>query len=309
MKKEQLFEAIGTAEDELLERSEIYIRKSHSKLWLSFGASAACLCFLFFGLKFFKPASQPDWPIKQIIVEDNSDEIAYLPHWEDLSISEQYNEFLFSDRKYSSKAAEISRKELTQSLGAVTLNGFDQYSETLYTIEAQVYGIRGISEECALAVKFEETESYFVYVNSYYRPATLGNFIDDLNLKETIHFGSVWYETKNESGNAVLIEFTNLPSSVVWDLLLSEPELENIHQDSNVLLSEMSVSVDIPLLGYSNISLSVTKEGYLTTNILDTGKSFYLGETKVNKFINYVLEHCEGHQIEYIVTDSVPEAE
>ena len=53
-------------------------------------------------------------------------------------------------------------------------------------------------------------------------------------------------------------------------------------------------TVDVPLLGYKNISLGVTEDGYIVTNILDTGKAFYIGKDKTEAFIKYVESECKG---------------
>ena len=69
----------------------------------------------------------------------------------------------------------------------------------------------------------------------------------------------------------------------------------------------ISVSINIELLGYENISLTVTEDGYLTTNILDTGKAFFIGKEKAEEFYGYVRENCEGtEKITYIVNSSEP---
>jgi hypothetical protein len=47
----------------------------------------------------------------------------------------------------------------------------------------------------------------------------------------------------------------------------------------------------VKTIGYRNISLSVDDRGYLQTNILDTGKSFYIGEDNVRAFVDYVLRN------------------
>ena len=39
--------------------------------------------------------------------------------------------------------------------------------------------------------------------------------------------------------------------------------------------------------------------GYLATNILDTGKIFYVGNENVLTFFNYVLDECEGYELIY----------
>ena len=58
----------------------------------------------------------------------------------------------------------------------------------------------------------------------------------------------------------------------------------------------MSISVDIPILG-RNSSIWLTEDGYLCTNILGTGKAFYIGEEKVAEFIYYVVMHCPDRTV------------
>jgi hypothetical protein len=50
----------------------------------------------------------------------------------------------------------------------------------------------------------------------------------------------------------------------------------------------MGISIDVNVIGYRNISLGVNNGGYLQTNILDTGKAFYIGEDTVRAFVDYI---------------------
>ena len=71
----------------------------------------------------------------------------------------------------------------------------------------------------------------------------------------------------------------------------------------------MGISTNVDILGFNNISLSVTEDGYLTTNILATGKAFYIGEEKVQTFINFVQNELEGCEIIYVYEDIPDESE
>ena len=61
----------------------------------------------------------------------------------------------------------------------------------------------------------------------------------------------------------------------------------------------MNISINFELLGYKNISIGITEDGYITTNILDTGKAFFIGPEKATEFMDYVLETCDGYKIVY----------
>ena len=90
-------------------------------------------------------------------------------------------------------------------------------------------------------------------------------------------------------------------------MLFNNVNLQNIYSDNDIgkytsekFSQSIEISVDIELLGYENISVSLTDKGYLLTNILDTGKGFYIGEDKVQEFLNYIKENYDGYEIVYI---------
>lgn len=192
----------------------------------------------------------------------------------------------------------------------VEASGIDMLSGVTHKITTDIYEIQGISQDCAVAVAFPEvSDEFYVYINSEYSPDTLEQFVNDLNLRENMLFGSVWYSYEKESGEYATVEFTGLEDYVVWDMLLDDLTAKNVNNyDSMNFFNKMSISVFIPVLGYENISLSVTEDGYITTNILDTGKAFYIGEDKTDMFIEYVLNNCQGYEIIYIQDDEgIPE--
>ena len=135
---------------------------------------------------------------------------------------------------------------------------------------------------------------------------SIWNNKNDLNLKEIISFGSIWYNHTYDAGEGVLgfdmIEFPDVDDDIIWQMLFSDTTLQNEFSDNNnnMYPALMSVSVDIPLLGYKNISAWVTETGYLVTNILETGKGFYIGEENVQKFVDYIIQNYEGFKIVYV---------
>ncbi len=227
-------------------------------------------------------------------------ELGYLvPRWEEMTITRQFSEATYQDNRYSIHNAALPADKVGRRLGTDTASGFDIYTDTTHTIGVTLFAIDGIAEECAVAVQYEGIEGYYPAVHSWYRPKTLGQFITDLDLKNQTSFGAVYYSYFDETNRYRRFRFEDIDDGVVWAMLLSDTTLENVYDDREMYVSHMGISVDIPLLGYENISLSVTEEGYLTTNILDTGKAFYIGKDKVNAFVDYVLNHCEGVELVY----------
>ena len=63
-----------------------------------------------------------------------------------------------------------------------------------------------------------------------------------------------------------MVEFVDLSRDTVFDMLLSDPSIQNVdHFDSMFFQDIMSVSISIPVLGYENIS-AVRHEGGVSDN-------------------------------------------
>lgn len=162
-------------------------------------------------------------------------------------------------------------------------------------------------KECSIAIKYESTNDFYVCINTYYKPKTLGNFMEDLNLKDIVCFGTIYYNyfDTDEKGNKNYekIEFLDVDNNVIWEMLFDDTSIENVHKDSVHHNSLMEISVSIPLFGYENVSVAVSEDGYLTTNIFETGKTFYIGEEKVEKFKSYIIGTYDGYKTVYIDED------
>ena len=327
-KEERIIRILGQLPDSMLEEAlePVQSRKQNAKkrerfvrtFWMPVGIGAACLCLLAAGAGIWKNQSSSPWPVKKVPGanpgiynengEDSSNEFLEQPHWDDLSISSQYALLEWEGRSYNGTSAVVSQDKIDYVLGREVLSGQDVYAEVLHEREGDVFAVSGIAPQCAVAVELEGT--YYVYRTSEYVPDTLGDLIEDLNLHENIQFGSVWYEYQKKNGEYASIEFTDLPQNIVWEMLLRDETLANVeHYDQMQFSSIMSISVNIPLIGYENIALSVTEEGYVTTNILDTGKAFFIGAEKVQKFVDYVLENCQGYEIVYTGVEEIPEGQ
>lgn len=247
------------------------------------------------------------WIIKEVPIDKYSNsEIAVIPKWEEMSISQQFSDLTYHDYSYSSNVTKISSDNLLKHIGTSNLTGYDIDTKSIYHKKGEIYPIKALSDECAVAVKFEEDDNYYVYVNPYYKPKTLGAFMDDLNLKEITSFGTIYYSYwDNVSKKNINVEFYNVDNTIIWQKLFDNVNLENIYNDTakyTIENSTQSINIDvtIPLLGCKNISISLTDKGYLLTNILGSGKGFYIGENKVQAFLDYIKENNDGYQIVYV---------
>ena len=130
------------------------------------------------------------WIIKEKTDKKNESETAEIPKWDEMPISQQFGEVDYNNGKYTSRISKISKEDVIKNIGNTTLTGYDTYTKTTYSKKGDLYSIKGINENSAIAVKFEGDSEYYVYVNSNYRPKTLGEFVEALKLKENISVGS-----------------------------------------------------------------------------------------------------------------------
>ena len=264
-----------------------------------------------FGFAAFKVAHP--WDIKVVTLEGKRGEemtygeLAVIPHWEDLTISQQYSSVEWKGMTYRSHNAEIPAERIGEFLGEVQAVGYDHYADEERRIGAKVYAVTKLAEECILAVQYEGNDIWYGLSCAYYRPETLGQFIIDMNMYEDVVFDTVHYSYDNIFGQYVSVQFDDVEKAKVHEYLLSNLEAVNTYDQQLLHLEPkriMGISVDIPILGIENISFSICENGYIKTNILATGKLFYIGEENTQAFVDYVLNECNGYETITIYEDS-----
>lgn len=209
--------------------------------------------------------------------------------WDDKTIVQKYPSFTYSNIRYtifSTKIKDgINTKYVGNKVDDIIVDGIDVYNkDEKYSINAEIYEIKNVYKECAYAIKFEGDKEYYSYLNTTYEFETLGDFIEKLNLEEYLQFGTATYKNN--------IVYKDFDDSIVWDMLLSDYSLTNTSLTNNNYKNPlMSINTNIEALGIKNVSFAVNDEGYIQTNILGTAKTFYIGEEKVNNFIDYIIKN------------------
>lgn len=311
MTKEQLYEVIGDIGEQHVEAANK--RKTKKYTWVKWVSVAACLCLLAGGAYCYK--LEHPYPEKEVLsgqpqpsMETGTEKTGYIePKWEDLAIYSKYPVLSRNGIRYYARRGTVLPEQLGDKLSEITASAMAEDSiETgepvIRECKADLYEIAGISPECAVAVRYEGEEACYAAVNVMYYPQTLRQFIADLNLQENLTFGTAYYSYRKPlSGEHATIHFENVDSAKIWELLLANPDAENLYSEELLKREQpkrlLDISVNIPLLGYQNISLAIMDKGYIQTNILDTGKLFYVGEEHTKAFVEYVLKNCEGYEI------------
>ncbi len=277
--------------------------------WVAAGTVTACLIlYLDIGYKTENP-----FPIKTLPTSP-SGEIAPVLPWEEMEIYQKYSVINTDSIEYSIRKGDISTDNIAEKLYSATAEGwenkFDGSGDFIEHIhEAEIYRINGISPECAVAVKYIGDTVYYPAVNSYYKPEALSDFVNGLNLRDNLScgFASQLYK-KKLSGKYVTVYYEDVDIQKLWELLDSSTDAPNVFDEAAFMQPRdiLTVSVSIPLLGYENFSVSIKEGGFVWTNLLDTGKMFYIGEEGTNAFVEYVTESCPGYEIRFETENAVP---
>lgn len=327
-KEKRILEILGQVDEQYIEEAAPgqgteKLHRARKCSLLKWGAVAACACAAVCSIVLLnRRDTVRTWPILEVTAAPSApgDEFFPIPRWENLPVYQQYSRVVFAvsagqePSEYTSRGGEVPSERIGEELGEAIAKGWDSYAEIAGEAPerqkaVKVCSITKISSECAIAVQYEGTGEWYAFTNAHYRPQTLGQFVEDLNLREEISFGSVYYEYRKSSGEYATVCFDKVAQEVIRESLLSETgagnEADGLPGGSPDKI--LDISVDIPLLGYKNISLSVREEGYIETNILDTGKRFFIGTKNTQAFVDYVLDECEGYELVYVDSEGKPE--
>lgn len=317
MKQTIIHNALNGLDADMVEKvGELRARKKDSaSLIIKFGAAAACVllaALVFFGIQRIAPSDghtentilgtryYTDDKVMHPDAVDISDP-SYIK-WDEMTVTEKYHTLLFGEEQYTSKSVSVSEEQLGEYIGEYTLRGFDMAAESddmLRTVTGKAFEIKGVLKDCAVAVQIDGYEGNYVYIDSGYRSGTLGEFLDAMSLEENMTFGPVDYYYEPHINVLSAIEYDSVDVNVIRSLIFDNREARAVDLSERMLPSTIRISLDIPLLGFKDSSFWLTDDGYLITNILNSGKAFFIGEEQTVQFKKYVIENHKGYELVY----------
>ena len=303
---EKILHAVGEIDERFVEEAQRYTKNAAiRKRVIAITCAAAGVALIAAGTLLLQNLLQP---AHQVPISASScvSEVWVIPKWDEMSMVEKFGEVEFGGERYNGAiAADYERGEF---LGTAVLNGYDVYEEKSYTANASVYSQVGISAQCAVVVVFDTGEEY-VYRNTWYKPATLGDFIRDLDLRENLEITGAEVQD-NRSDGWTQTSYPEVSTERLTDILFADESIPNVEDfDQKVFefgRTNIDFAVNVAKIGAKNISISISEYGWLITNILDTGKAFYVGTEKIAEVMSY-LETCdsETHTYTYQMEESV----
>lgn len=220
-------------------------------------------------------------------------DIWYEQPWEEKPMWRRYPDFeRFEIGNYIVYETTVDAGKVGEYLQDVNLHGYDNCTQTPHDEIGKIYRIEGINDTAAVALQYPGRDDYFPAMNTKYSPATLGELIEDLNLRENIRIGTVYYSYHDENGRIHDKEYAGLTVEKMCELLLSDTTLPNVADQPIDWTHKLAFRVDVPLLGITNLGIPLSEDGYIRIHLMGAEKIFHIGEDKVNAFMAYVEENC-----------------
>ena len=220
-------------------------------------------------------------------------DIWYEQPWEEKPMWRRYPDFeRFEIGNYIVYETTVDAAKVGEYLQDVNLHGYDNCTQTPHDEIGKIYRIEGINDTAAVALQYPGRKDYFPAVNTKYSPATLGDLINDLNLRENIRIGTVYYSYQDENGRIHDRQYAGLTVEKMWELLLSDTTLPNVADQPIDWTHKLTFCIDLPLLGITNLGVPLSEDGYIRIHLMGAEKIFHIGEDKVNAFMAYVEENC-----------------
>ncbi|SEK17790.1 hypothetical protein SAMN02910353_00024 [Ruminococcus sp. YRD2003] len=154
--------------------------------------------------------------------------------------------------------------------------------ERNHTENVGIYTIDGVSDNYAVVVFYPSTFDCPVYINTEYEPDTLGDMLDDMGLEKHMSFGSQNVKVSGENA------YYDVSAERIMKVLGDCRDAVNTKEGIAPFSRDLTIFPDITYMRY-NTNIYISKEGYITTKMIDRGASFYIGEEKALSCIEYLL--------------------
>lgn len=324
---EDIFKALENVDEHYIEEC----RQSGSgikikTIWKKWAAVAACgVIAAATGVMMFAGRSDKDIKVssasgneqaQDYADDDGTDlattEIGLVTPWEYLSMGTKYDFVKYNGVKYSSMGV-IDESYLDEKLTAQTLETTNYETNKKETTKADIYSIKGLSEDVFLAVKFKDGTVAW-YEAFGYDPLYFDTMVKDINFSKTAEIQKVYNDVgqgklrvfndvdmgklldvlKDENGNYAGEVIEESDDSMNYDDIHETPLDYSTTEDNDWYVSNgITAYFNIDMLGMEG-QIYFTRGGmmYFEGNLGYTEK-YNIGSEKVAEIENWLNENCE----------------
>lgn len=283
--------AVGLIGDDLIaeaadRRKNEKLRRSKAHL-IRWAAAAACLAVVaaVAAAAVLRPGQAPaagsDGRYRQVTV--HASETAIVWPWAYRTAAERYRVLTADGVRYEGTVRAVSDTLVGDLIGTYTLSGSDGIDGKTYTVDAPVYRLSHVGQSRAVAVRLDGG-CYVFTAADHAPPATLGELWAEADLPSAIAL-----ESFSADGR------TFAPGDVdrIWSILSgcrNAPFVGDDRPTADESLIAFTVSAEE--LGAERVSLSVTANGYLRTNVFAWDYRFLIGADAAKQIAEAAKENA-----------------
>lgn len=182
----------------------------------------------------------------------------------------------------------VSQSDVGSKIGSVTIDLPQTSSTNAAKLKASVLTVNSVSTDAMIALDVDGFTQPLAYSSTEYSPATLSEFIRDLDLGTDISFSSTIRCQISTVGYSAYTNYSKNIDNAVQSYLLSDGSAGRANYSA-------FNSGDIKLTFVSNrnatgsqLQFGVSSNGYLYISSSEKAYTFHIGSSNAKKFIEYV---------------------
>lgn len=297
MNRKDLYQSLNQIDDDILERSEVVVKRKKKPMWIKWGSMAACLATaIIVGIFIFPGKHTVQTSVGGVMREYkavtlNNQEVAILWPWEYKTVYERFSTIIYNEKTYTIKSGRsVDEALIGDKIDICEAIGYDDYTEKEYRQTFEVWQIKGISADLMIAAKMDGQFYPFRY-NEYDPPVTLGEVLDNYSLPQNLTLSKFSvYKNGEETGY-----FSIADDDYIWQVLEERGDAQFVEDEpraDRILRDRISFTATSESLGVYNLVFYVYTDGYVRTNIFNWAYTFYIGEDAATEIITYANKNA-----------------
>lgn len=220
----------------------------------------------------------------------------YMFDWDSEPISRRYPQISYDGLVYDTNHYLFAPEDLEGKLGEAQAGG---WYENIFGKrkpvfqDVTVYQIKDVAPAFAVAVRYEGADGYYAAIGRDYVPDTLGQLVEDLNLREMMEINYVAHPVQSPKGGE---HYDYIDTAIVWELLDSAQEAAYVYADYLETDSAvMWISVKVPWVQQENEVIYLF-EDHMVTEFASAIEWFDVDPEVIEAFAEAISSVCDRKQ-------------
>lgn len=212
---------------------------------------------------------------------------AMIKEWDEKTYPQKFPTLTYKNINYmiDNDDSKIEYSKISSKLTDITLEQIDSLTDNKYSIRASLYSIRNIDTNCMIAVRYKDENDYYTFINPEFTISSLHELMQALDWDNNVQFGNIYYFENGQIKN----EFNDYNRSNIQNYIYSKKDTVKCENEI-ASASILEIGLNMPALGIYNKTLSLTKSGYMQTNITHSENSFYFGDECTNEILHLICK-------------------